>query len=41
MNIFSYRQQGEQAVLANNLFYADTYEQNVNWEEMEVGFSPL
>ncbi len=37
--IFGYKQSGEQATQAKNLFYPFTYEQNINWSKYKVQFA--
>ena len=34
--IFGYKQNGEAALRADNLFYPNTYEENVEWNKFKV-----
>lgn len=34
--IFGYKQNGENAIRADNLFYSLTYEENVQWRNVKV-----
>lgn len=36
--IFGYKQSGEAALRANNLYYSPTYEENVDWKKFKVFF---
>lgn len=36
--IFGYKQTGESAIQADNVFYPLTYEENVNWSKYKVNY---